>query len=117
MANEILKDEILKDEQLDRVTGSSCYETANDSRFLNILLQGRTKQCNRYGANKILFSLGMKLGEIDDAWESVGIKAKLNYSTGSNKYYLGGKEISNNEAWAHAEKVVGKHLNRSDWDW
>ena len=32
-------------------------------------------------------------------------------------YYIGGKRVRQFDAWIHAEKVVGKHLKRADWDW
>jgi len=32
-------------------------------------------------------------------------------------YRINGQEVSQLQAWLHAEQVVGKHLKRADWDW
>ena len=118
MANEDkFADEMLTDEELDQVAGGTCAETANDSRFLNVLLQGTTKyhQCDRYGAGKIFFSKGAR-EDVKDAWKSLGIRLYYSVESG-NEYHLNGKKISQSEAWAHAESLVGKHLTEAQWNW
>ena len=103
-------------EEMELVAGGKNPETSNDSRFLNVLLRGRSGQCDRYGT----FTSGSHHGEIAQAWASVGIRADFREGRGRasyNVYYLGDKQISRDEAWAHAEQVVGKHLQRKDWDW
>ena len=37
------------------------------------------------------------------------------YACDRNEYWLSGKRITRDEAWDYAEKLVGKHLERSDW--
>ena len=49
MDEKILQDEIMSADELDAVAGGDCYETADDSRFLNSL----NGSCDRYGATKI----------------------------------------------------------------
>jgi hypothetical protein len=114
---ELKQKNVLSDELLDGVSGGSSQETSDDSKFLNVLLQGRPGKCDRYGT----WRAGCNKPEIVTAWASVGIKAVLNdhsmYQTISNEYYLNGKQISRDEAWAHAEQVVGRHLAKSEWDW
>ena len=39
MANEILKDEILSEEQLEQVAGGTCDETLHDMNFFNALIK------------------------------------------------------------------------------
>ena len=107
-------------EEMELVAGGEVSETSYDSKFLNVLLRGRPGQCDRYGAWKA----GSKEheAEIARAWASVGIRAEFRgvggkYGPNPNRYYLDGKEISRDAAWAHAEQVVGKHLQKKDWDW
>ena len=114
MAKEILKDEILSDEQLEQVAGGLLWDRhqlADDSRFLNVLLRGTENQPERNNWAMVT------PGKIADAWSSVGIEIKEGSLLGGHSYNLNGKEISQAQAWAHAEEVIGKHLERSDWDW
>ena len=106
-----------EDEELDNVAGGTPGETADDSRFLNVLLQGTTKyhQCDRYGAWRIFFEKSAS-NDVKAAWRSLGIEL-VEDPTNSNKYYLGKKDIPRHEAWAHAEKLVGKHLTKEQWNW
>ena len=64
MANEILKDEILKDEQLDNVTGGTLAQTAADiKRFANetgFRFDGNDSQ-QREQFRDILFRCGVKI--------------------------------------------------------
>ena len=111
-----MEDKKLTIEEMELVAGGKNPETSNDSRFLNVLLRGRSGQCDRYGT----FTSGSHHAEIAAAWASVGIRADFREGRGRasyNVYYLGDKQISRDEAWAHAEQVVGKHLQRKDWDW
>ena len=112
---EKMEDKKLTMEEMEQVAGGRNWEVVDDSKFLNVLLRGRPGQCDRYGS----WRAGLNDTEIAKAWASVGIRAKFHYSSkaGPNEYYLDGKEISREEAWAHAEQVVGKHLQKKDWDW
>lgn len=112
----ILQDELMTNEELDEVAGGACYETANDSRFLNVLLKGtKYHQCDRYGEMTIFFMNG-PLDDVKKAWKSLGITLDGAPLAG-NTYILDGKKISQSEAWAHAEKTVGKHLTKEQWNW
>ena len=107
--------ELMSEEELNQVSGGSCYESADDSRFLNVLLQGtKYHHCDRYGATKMFFGIG--ISDVFKAWHSLGIEF-ASYPVRANQYYLNGKEITRDEAWAHAEKLVGKHLTKAQWDW
>ena len=110
-------DEIMSDEELDGVAGGYADESANDSRFLNVLLQGTNKyhQCDRYGECTMLFCESARV-DLRKAWNSLGIEIE-DHSCKYNKYRLNGKEISRAEAWAHAERLVGKHLTKAQWNW
>ena len=106
-------DEVMSDEELDGVAGGSCYDTADDSRFLNSL-NGLT---DRYGATRLAFE--DHDDEIKKAWETVGIKADIYSGIGKidNKYYLNGQQITQEQARQHAMNVTGHHMTESDWKW
>ena len=113
-------DEIISDDELDGVSGGSSGQTADDSRFLNVLLQGRDWQPERYGQFRLKMS--DYDGEIQNAWKSVGVDATIRTgnilgSGRQNTYEINGKEVSQYEAMQHAMNVVGRHLKTSDWKW
>ena len=113
----ILQDELMTDEELDNVAGGTLYEMADDSRFLNSL----NGSCDRYGATRIAFdgafSSSIKT-EVENAWATVGIKARCDYDYGtSNVYSLNGRKITQEQARQHAMNVVGKQMTESDWKW
>ena len=102
----------LTDADLEQVMGGD-KDLANDSRFLNVLLRGREGQCGRYGS----WRSDWHLGEVTKAWASVGVEYGVDDDEDCLYYRIDGKEVSQYEAWLHAEQVVGKHLKHSDWDW
>ncbi len=110
-------DERLTDEELDGVAGGEAEQMADDSRFLNSL----NGSCDRYGDGKIMFSAGAYNEEIEKAWATVGIKAKVSSGLGGfgkeNKYYLNGQQITHEQARQHAMNVTGHHMSESDWKW
>jgi len=110
-------DERLTDEELDGVAGGEAEQMADDSRFLNSL----NGSCDRYGDGKIMFSAGSYNEEIEKAWSTVGIKAKVSSGLGGfgkeNKYYLNGQQITQEQARQHAMNVTGHHMSESDWKW
>jgi hypothetical protein len=113
----IFEDEMMSEEELENVAGGTLGETANDSRFLNVLLHGTTKyhQCDRYGSTAVWFSAGPKK-DVKKSWKSLGIDFEPDNLFG-NYYFKDGKEISQAEAWTHAERLVGKHLTEAQWNW
>ena len=104
----------LSDNSLDFVSGGTSYETADDSRFLNVLLAGKPGQCDRYGDDRIYCE---KHGhQVQRAWAAAGVTAFI--SKDSLNYYLGGgKWLTQEQAREFAMNFVGKHLKKSDWDW
>jgi len=108
--------EIMSDEELDLVAGGNCYETADDSRFLNSL----ANLCDRYGATTIAFFSHDE--EIVAAWDKVGVKAYLSDNilkneASANIYYINGQRVTQEQARQHAMQVTGHYMSRSDWDW
>ena len=111
----------LTEDDLEQVVGGGQLD--QDSRFLNVLLRGREGQCGKYG----VWTAKNHVDEIRRAWASVGVEFSDTVTpyggphackpSKSFHYSINGKEVSQYEAWAHAEQVVGKHLKHSDWDW
>ncbi|MBE6106870.1 hypothetical protein [Anaerovibrio lipolyticus] len=101
----------LTDAELEQVAGGDAL--ADDSRYLNVLLRGREGQCGRYGYWKALDHYR----EIVNAWASVGVEFEGDGEDFCYRYFINGKQVSQGDAWLHAEQVVGKHLKRADWDW
>ena len=101
-----IADEILSDEELEKVAGGNYDECVTDMNY--------RRQCGvdvDYDPDYDLLSLRVK-----EAWAKVGIKCSAwamdyNVSVYKNKYYLDGKEISHLEACEHAAAVQGLNLN------
>ena len=110
----------LSNDELKQVSGGCDYETCDDSKFLNVLLRGTDyHRCDRYGKFKIFWGSSKRYGpceDIENSWRVLGIEM-VPYAVDHNEYWLNGKLITRDEAWDYAEKLVGKHLERKDWDW
>ena len=109
-----IEKEKISDEQLDRVSGGTAEQTADDSRFLNSL-NGST---NRYGAFKI--SIERYDDKIAEAWAALGVTAVIHtgnlfYGGSDNEYYIGTKKVTQFDARHHAMKVVGKQMKYNEW--
>ena len=110
MANEILKDEILSEEDLDNVAGGTVNQTASDSQFLrdigiNEKGWGNTKTSNFFDdVSKV----------VSDGWSKVGITCTTD-KDGDNTYKLGEKEISRFDAYLHAQRETKKKINMASY--
>ena len=109
----LFADKTLDTEQMDGIVGGAlehCGGGGDDSRFLNVLLRGRPCQPERHNGYTVDGTEVMK------AWESVGVKCNFNKLFGCG-YSINGKQVTAEEAYRHAMKVVGKQLKPSDWYW
>ena len=111
-----MANEILNEEQLNQISGGDAAQTADDSRFLNSL-NGST---DRYGDERILY--GNHDGEIVRGWAKVGVQAIIHsggfFNGGApNKYFINGKQVTQEQARYHAMRVTGHYMNRNDWKW
>ncbi len=123
MANEKLEnlkamktDHMLDEKDLAQVTGGTVQEMVDDAKFLNVLLKGRPEQPGRYGAYTCENDKKAEAA-LQEAWFSVGIRADMYRMSNTYAYEASGYRITRAQAWAHAEKVIGRHLERKDWDW
>ena len=114
MNTKIFANEILIDEEMEKVSGGSAGELADDSRFLNSL-NGST---DRYGTFKSCFN-GMEIsGKIKQAWKKVGVDVRTDYGWFfDNTYRIDGKKVSQEKARQHAMEVTGHHMEKREWDW
>ena len=119
---ELFADKELSTEQMEEVAGGNGAETANDSRFLNVLLRGRPGQPNRYGETRCeaMYECASIRREVQAAWATVGIRMSVSKKCPyHNEYYdmTTGKEMGQYTAYERAMKRVGKTLKKSDWYW
>ncbi len=110
----------ISDNALSYVSGGTAAETADDSRFLNVLLQGRPGQCDRYGEWRVHWQ--NHDDEITRAWATVGVTVCIHSGNclgdgKHNVYMAGGKFINQEEAREYAMNFIGKHITRAQWDW
>ena len=115
-------DKVLDADELDNIAGGFAGESADDSRFLNVLLRGHPAQPDRYGEYKIFVDVAnnsRRYAEIRAAWEVCGIAVPNMGTASANQYFCleTQKYISQDEAMGYAMNKMGKQLNRSDWYW
>ena len=108
---------MLDAEQLDGVAGGSAAEMADDSRFLNVLLQGRPGCPARYGESP---SDNIR-GELATAWATVGIDfTGVDGNPGHLNSYSDketGRSLTQGQAMDLAMQRVGRQLKKRDWKW
>ena len=108
-------------EEMDNVAGGYIHETADDSRFLNVLLRGHPAQPDRHGERKLELDYannGSRYAELRSAWEACGVHLHKIDETGGNRYVLhSGREVTREQAMNHAMNVMGRQLKKSDWYW
>ena len=103
MANEILKDEILSEEELDEVAGGSVMEVASDSQFLR---DSGAVPLTGWGNHAVKNNFDLYSGAVTKAWAKVGITCTAS-ANGNNVYSMDGKEISRWQAFQEVAKQTG----------
>ena len=110
-------------EEMDAVAGGTEYQTADDSRFLNVLLRGHPAQPDRYGEEKINYDVAnnsSRIAEVKAAWAACGVTLK-EASAGAfgkkNVYLINGEEVTQGYARMYAQNFIGKTCIRPDWYW
>ena len=113
MADEkILKDEILKDEELDRVAGGTFAESYSDAQAFEKL--GVKIFENDLAGVPLLDHEGFV--NLRNAFEKYGVTLKddgsiwgdLTGSSKANQYFINGKKVTQDEAWKHINAQLGK---------
>ncbi|MBR6712033.1 MAG: hypothetical protein IKI76_03460 [Selenomonadaceae bacterium] len=112
MANEILKDEILSDEQLDNVAGGTFAESYSDAQqfeklgvkiFKNDLVGVPLLDPEGFVNLRAAFDkYGVTIKDDGSIWGDLTGKSK------ANQYFIGDKEVSREDAWKHINAQFGK---------
>ena len=117
----LFADQTLDAEQLENVAGGGPHMTADDSRFLNVLLQGRSGQPNRYGETRAgsMYEADSVRAEVRKGWKACGIRFGRRGSDEENYYEdMNTKQSMTQEsAMRLAMQRMGKQLAWSDWYW
>lgn len=107
MANEILKDEILSEEELDQVAGGTIAQVASDSQFLR---DSGAVNIKGWGNHAVTENFDFYSGVITKAWAKVGITCTPS-ANGDNVYSFEGRQITRWQAF----KVVAKKTGFNDF--
>ena len=98
MANEILKDEILKEEQLEGVAGGTAREIGKDVDFMQAVGVMRQGDSGNESLQRAFAGQGITVIFHDD-------------SDLANEYYKGGKQITRESALKTVMKKTGTQVN------
>ena len=112
MAKEILKDEILKDEELEQVAGGTFAESYGDAREFEKL--GVKIFKNDLAGVPLLDHDGFV--NLRNAFKQYGVTTKddgsifgdLVGTSKANEYFIDGKQVSRDEAWKHINAQFNK---------
>ncbi len=108
----LFADKALDTEQMENVAGGTYHDTADDSRFLNVLLQGHPAQPDRYGERKLDYDFAnnkSRYAEIRAAWAACGVNLQhIGTTSTDNVYYVGSKQVMHEQARQHAMNVMGR---------
>ena len=117
----LFADKQVSAEQLEAVAGGSTKQTADDSRFLNVLLRGHPNQPNRYGETRAgsMYEADTVRAEVRKGWKACGIRFGRRGSDEENYYEdMNTKQSMTQEsAMRLAMQRMGKQLAWSDWYW
>lgn len=112
MAKEILKDEILSDEELEQVAGGTFAESYSDAQsfeklgvkiFKNDLVGVPLLDPEGFVNLRAAFDkYGVTIKDDGSIWGDLTGKSK------ANQYYINGKEVSRDEAWQHIKAQLNK---------
>lgn len=105
MMKEILKNEILTEEQLGNIAGGNRDELALDTQLFNTM-GGRIKAYDL--ADITNTNVRGITGKINSLYSKLGIKVEYN-DLGASKYYINGKCIPRNQIVMEALNRAGYH--------
>ncbi|MBE8950095.1 MAG: hypothetical protein SR3Q1_05780 [Quinella sp. 3Q1] len=112
MAKEILKDEILSDAELDNVAGGTFAESYGDAQAFEKL--GVKIFKNELAGVPLLDHEGFV--NLRTAFKKYGVEIKddgsifgdLTGKSKANEYFIGGKQVSREDAWKHINAQFNK---------
>ena len=102
MAKEILKDEVLKDEQLEGIASGTSREIQKDTDFMQAIGLLRQNETDK--------------DDLRRAWAQEGITVIMHGGNNlSNEYYRGGEQISRGTALQEVMTITGKKVNINNY--
>ena len=105
MTKEILKDEILKDEELEQIAGGNRDELALDTQLFNTM----GNRIKAYDLDDITnTNVNGIAARITSLYGKLGIEVKYN-DFGASNYYINGNRIPRNQAVTEALNRAGYH--------
>ncbi len=101
----LLQDELLSDDKLEQVAGGTYLQTAEDSFFLNKLNPDfYYRTCTRDISRTPGYFYQTRIAE---EWSKYGVKFKWHDGEiADNEYFIDGKKVSREDAYAHAKKIA-----------
>ena len=102
MAQEIFKDEVLKDEQLDAVAGGTAREIGKDIDFMKAVGVMRQNESDNEALQRAFAQQGISVIFHED-------------NDFANEYYKGGKQISREAALKTVMKKTGTQVNINNY--
>lgn len=105
MEEEKFADEKLSNEELDQVSGGGFRQTEGDANFLAKMGVAQFGEPDIIGG--IIFAWGTWSKLVDEAWAKAGVTCYTAPFSGDNKYWIGGKQVSRKEAFAHVLRQKG----------
>ena len=105
MTKAILKEEILKDAELEQIAGGNRDELALDTQLFNTM-GGRIPAYDKYDITNT--NVNGIAAKITSLYAKLGIEVKYN-DFGASNYYINGKWIPRNQAVTEAMNRAGYH--------
>ena len=105
MTKAILKEEILKEEELEQIAGGNRDELALDTQLFNTM-GGRIPAYDKYDITNT--NVNGIAAKITSLYAKLGIEVKYN-DFGASNYYINGKWIPRNQAVTEAMNRAGYH--------
>ena len=106
--------EMLTDDELDNVTGGTCYDAGGDSRFLNDL----AGLCDQFSDETAFSDPQTVKDAVRAAWKQIGISVFLYPTMPINaEYSINNRPITRQQAFAYACKQYGKNLQDMPGDY
>jgi len=102
MANEILKEELLSEDQLEDVAGGTSREIQKDADFMQAIGLLRQNETDKDALRR--------------AWAQEGITVIMHGGNNlANEYYRGGEQITREKAMKIAMKKTGNQVNINNY--
>ena len=103
--------ELMNDEELEQVAGGHFAYTGKDNKFLiDMGYMTETVKPGPFGLD--WYDMAKK---VNDGWAAAGVTAKLTF-IGDNKYFIGDKEVSREEAFKYAARGRNYNYDRYFYD-